>query len=194
MRSAIRTNRFVAGIIAALLCLPVGTAFHELVGHGLTGVLAGGRIVSADVLFFQVWPRLSLHGWQGYYGQCDVQGIPTATGENIMALGGSMSTLIASIAALIVLGFRRWGAWSQAALLAVGVWWIDILTYTLPTWGIRRSIFWGGRVAEPYNAAVALGMSGKLFQAGVLIICPLLAAWWLHSYKASKRQPQKNDR
>lgn len=176
---AMTRRRWIAGLTAAVLCLPAGTAWHELVGHGLTGILAGGRITSADVLFVQVWPSLRLHGWTEQYGHCEVAGVPTRTGELLMELGGSMSTLAASVAALVLLRVRRWGPVGRAALLAVGVWWVDLLTYTLPTWGIRRSILWGGLYAEPYEAAVGLGMSGWLFQTLVLVGSGVLAGCWV---------------
>lgn len=186
-------QRALAGVIAALLCLPAATACHEVIGHGLTGVLAGGRIVSVDILFLQVWPRVRIHPWEGRYGQCSVEGIPSQTGELLMELGGSMSTCIASIVALVLLRVRHWSSpWVRAPLLAVGLWWIDLLTYTLPTWGIRRSILWGDRYAEPYEAAVALGVPGRLFQAGVVILSVTLAIHWficlMHHGARARRQ------
>jgi hypothetical protein len=158
--------------------LPVGTLWHELIGHGLVGIAAGGHLGSITVLGVDLWPPIQWSGLNGY-GACEID-VPTRNGELLMQLGGSMSTLLASMAALLLLHLRRWrSAWARAALLAVGVWWIDILTYTLPTWGLRRSIFWGGRYAEPYEAAVALGIPGPLFQAVVILGSLVLAGLWL---------------
>lgn len=177
-----------ANLLAALLCLPCGTAFHELVGHGLTGVLAGGRLTFADILFVQVLPRVELHGWRGYYGACEVENIPSVRGQHLMLLGGSLSTLLAATGALALLWmWRPRRGFARAALLAIGIWWVDLLTYTLPTWGLRRSIFWGGRVAEPCDAAVALGMPRHLFQACVILISLTAAGVWIHC----ARDPRK---
>lgn len=86
----------------AATCLPCGTAFHELVGHGLTGVLAGGRLTFADILFVQVLPRVELHGWRGYYSSSARSRTSRAFAGGAFAvlLGGSLSTLLAATGAL----------------------------------------------------------------------------------------------
>jgi hypothetical protein len=53
---------------------------------------------------------------------------------------------------------------------------VDLFTYTLPTWGLRRSIFWGGTYSEPYEAAVALGVPGWVCRLFVIASAGLLAA------------------
>ena len=100
-----------------------------------------------------------------------MEGIETATGDQLMRLGGSMSTWIVSVVAVTLLWLRRWRPWSRAVLLLLGIWWIDLFTYTLPVWGLRRSVLWGGQYAEPFEAAVALGVPGWLFQAFVVGSC-----------------------
>lgn len=67
--------------------------------------------------------------------------------------------------------------------------WGPLLTYTLPTWGLRRSIFWGGRVAEPCDAAVALGMPRHLFQGCVILISLAAAGVWIHSPNPPRANP-----
>lgn len=152
----------------------VGTAWHEVVGHGLVGVLCGGRIAGVEVLGFDLYPAVRWDGWDGNYGSCDVDGVETETGRHLVSLGGSMSTWLVSVVAVVLLWLRRWRPWPRAVFVLVGIWWIDLLTYTFPVWGLRRSVLWGGRYAEPYEAAVALGVPGGLFQAFVVITCVAL--------------------
>jgi len=154
----------------------VGTLWHEVVGHGLVGTLAGGRITYIEVLGFELWPQPRWTGWQGHYGWCDVDGIADQTGEHLMALAGSLSTWLVALAATIALYASRWRGCRTAVLVCLSLWWIDLFTYTLPTWGIRRSILWGPVYSEPYEAAVQLGMPGPLFQAFVVATSALLAA------------------
>ena len=49
----------IVGLLV-LASLPIGTAWHELVGHGLTAVTLGGRIDAVVILGVQFWPAL---GW-----------------------------------------------------------------------------------------------------------------------------------
>jgi len=66
---------------------------------------------------------------------------------------------------------RQWAQWVQVVLLSLSLWWVDLLTYTLPSFGLRRYVLFGRRFREPYDAAVALGIPGPLFQAFVIITC-----------------------
>jgi len=155
---------------------PLGVLCHELVGHGLTGVAFGGRIERVEILGLDVWPRLHWAGWQGHYGNCEVRDVASPAGEQWMALGGALSTWAVSVAALVALRLGRWRQPARAVLTCLSLWWIDMLTYTLPSWGLRRSVFWGQRTfSEPYEAAVALGMPGWLFQMVVVASSALLA-------------------
>jgi hypothetical protein len=106
-----------------------------------------------------------------------------------MELGGSASTWLVSVAAIGLLWLRRWRrpgrvhrpgrGWPRVILILLGLWWIDLFTYTLPTWGLRRSILWGGTKSEPYEAAIALGVPGWLFQAFVVVSSIALATAWV---------------
>jgi len=131
-----------------------------------------------EILGMQVWPSMHWQGWFGTYGRCGIDP-PTERGRALCNLAGSMSTWAVSILAIIVLSWKPWHGWKRAALLSVGIWWVDLLTYTLPTWGIPRSILWGGHYSEPYYAAKDLGVPGPLFQAFVLISSVVLAYFWL---------------
>ena len=166
----------ILSIAAGLfLCHLAGTAWHELVGHGLVGIAFGGRIEGVHILGFQLYPTVKWDGWTGQYGSCDLEGIDTPYGMYWMLLGGSLSTFVVAAIATVLLWIRSWGRWSRALLLWLSLWWIDMLTYLAPTWGLRRSILWGGRYSEPYDAAVRLGIPGGFFQVFVVVSCALMA-------------------
>jgi hypothetical protein len=168
--------RFFIELGLLLATFVVGTLWHEVIGHGLVGTIAGGRITHVKILGLELWPGVHWFGWDGKYGQCHVEGISTAAGEEIMSLAGSLSTWCVAVAATMLLWARRWRRPWRTILTYLSLWWIDLLTYTLPTWGLRRSILWGGRYSEPYEAAVNLGIPGPAFQAFVIGTSVMLAA------------------
>jgi len=161
-------------IVGAGLSLVVGTAWHEGVGHGLVGVLCGGHIVSMKVLGVQLRPTVRWVGRDSCYSQCDVQEISSPTGEHLCSLGGSLSTWFVSVLAVLLLWVRDWPPRTRFLLAWLGIWWIDLLTYTWSSWGLRRCILWGALYSEPYEAAVALGIPGPVFQAFVVGTSALL--------------------
>jgi hypothetical protein len=175
-RISSRSRRLLALAIGLPLCHITGTAWHEIVGHGLTGTMFGATITEIHVMGVQLWPSVRWEGWTGQYGSCDMTEIPSAAGRQWMSLGGSLSTWLVAVIAAVLLWSRRWRGWPRFVLLWLSLWWIDMFTYTLPTWGLRRSILWGGTYSEPYEAAVKLGMPGAFFQALVIISSILLAA------------------
>lgn len=173
-----RRSASVAGFLVLLAASqPIGTVWHEVVGHGLTGVLAGGRITRVEVWGLQVWPTVRWGGFQGHYGECGVEGIPTATGEHLMELAGSMSTWLVALIATVILWMRWPRGWRRAVLIVLSLWWIDLFTYLLPSWGIRRSVLWGQSFySEPVEAAVGLGIPRAAFQLLAVTSCVLMAA------------------
>ncbi|HVP12294.1 MAG TPA: hypothetical protein VMV94_14040 [Phycisphaerae bacterium] len=171
-----RAARFFISVGLLLATFVVGTLWHELVGHGLVGTLAGGRITHVRILGLDLWPEVRWCGLEMAYGRCQVDDIPTSTGEKICSLGGSLSTWCVAVAATILLWVRRWRRPWRTMLIYLSIWWIDLLTYILPTWGLRRSILWGGTYSEPYEAAVSLGIPGAAVQVFVFGSSFLLAA------------------
>jgi hypothetical protein len=55
-----------------LVCLPVCIllclVWHEVLGHGLAAILAGGRITLLDLFGVQIWPEF---GKPGFLGRVD---------------------------------------------------------------------------------------------------------------------------
>jgi len=159
-----------------ILSHPFGTLCHEL-AHGLTATAFGGRIEQLELYGLQLWPRLHWNGWSGRYGQCESSNNNTFTGQALESLAGAMSTWLVSLIAATLLWLRRWTRWPRTILIVLSFWWIDLLTYLLPSWGIPRSLFWGqNQISEPYDAAIALGIPGPAFQAFAIASCALIAA------------------
>lgn len=121
--------------IAVLLagCMILGTACHEVVGHGFTAIAFGASVTEVQILGVRVWPTLEFLDWDGYYGKCWWQGDLTESQSNWVLLAGAASTWAVAAAATILLWCRSWGVWGRWILTAVSLWWLDILTYTAPT-------------------------------------------------------------
>ena len=173
--SRMRHTRAIAlYAIFLLLSVPVGTLCHEVIGHGAVGILAGGRVVHVEVLGVGLWPKISWTGWPDRWGGCGVAGVPTPTGGYLVYLCGSISTWVVAVMAVFVLWIRRWHGWKRTLLICCSFWWFDLLTYTLPSWGLKRYVLFGNRFQEPYDAAVSLGIPGPVFQAAVVGVCVLI--------------------
>ncbi len=153
----------------------LGTACHEIVGHGLVGVWFGGTITDVEILGARVYPKIKWLGWSGYYGRIWVDNIATIRGEHWMSFGGAASTWLVSFIAICLLWARPWRGPARRLLAWLGIWWVDMFTYLMPTWGLKRSILWGGTYSEPYEAAVALGAPGWAAQVGIAGSCIALA-------------------
>jgi hypothetical protein len=163
-QSARRWPRRVCTVgLLVLASVPIGTAWHEVVGHGLTAVALGGHIDAVVILGVQVWPALGWSGWDGHYGWCFHSGLDDARSEALVSLGGSLSTFCVAVVAVVLLNVRRWNPAARYVLGVLGIWWVDLVTYLAPAFGLRRSLLWGGRYSEPYEAAVELGLPGPLF-------------------------------
>ncbi|MFZ0963145.1 MAG: hypothetical protein WAO35_19955 [Terriglobia bacterium] len=153
-------------VIAVLFAIPI--PWHEIMGHGLVGVLCGGRVTKFELFGWQLFPQLKWAGTSEGLGICDHTGIVSHWCAHLTDLAGSMSTFtVAAIAAYLLWRYRPRGV-KCTALICLTVWALDLLTFTLPSFGLRRYIWSGTRYSEPYTAAVALGIPGPLFQAFVL--------------------------
>lgn len=154
--------------IVFVLLYPLGLLTHEVVGHGLPGLMFGSRPTALHILGLDLYPHICWRGWQGTYGFVDGTPVQPEWRMHLVRLGGSLSTALAAAVALYLLWKKPRAGWRKLALVSVSLWWLDLFTYTLPVWGIRRSILWGRMYAEPYEAAIALGVPGIVFQIAVL--------------------------
>ena len=171
--------RFAAKIaVVTILIYPLGCLCHEAIGHGLTSILFGGRVVDLEMFGLRLYPKIEWTGWTGRYGECGFAGNVSEAGHCWIALGGALSTWLTSVAAMGVLVWNK-RARRSSILAATGLWWFDMFTYTLPSWGLHRSIFWGQRDhSEPYEGAIGLGMPGWLFQGLVILTSAVLVVLW----------------
>jgi hypothetical protein len=161
-------------LIAVSGCIVFGTTCHEVIGHGALGLVQGGRIEYVRVLGVQLYPSPGWVGTGGVFGSCSVVGLESASEHDLVSLGGSMSTWCMSVAAVCLLWWRGWPRRVHFLLVWLSLWWIDLFTYTLPSFGLRRYVILGDRWAEPYQAATALGVPGPVFQTFVCSSCAIL--------------------
>lgn len=147
-----------------LVCLPICLIFclvwHELVGHGLVGLLAGGHISHLDLLGIRFLPEF---GWSGILGSIHIENIATPTLHEVTILTGSFSTWCVAVLAVVLLWIQQWTGLVRVILVCLSLWWYDLLSETLTAWGIPKYIFFYSRPAVHYDAAVRLGIPGPLF-------------------------------
>ena len=154
--------------VIVFLCT-LAIPWHEIAGHGLVGVLCGGKVSKFQIYGLQFLPDLRWTGTGEGLGVCDHSGIQSEFCNQLTTLAGSMSTfVVAAIAVFLLLKFRPRGL-KFTVLICLSIWCTDLFTYTLPSFGVRRYIWSGTRYAEPYTAAVALGIPGPLFQTLVFV-------------------------
>lgn len=170
-----------------------GTVCHEVIGHGAVGVALGGRIAYLMVLGVQIYPDLGWEGTGGMFGFCSVVDLEHAWKYALMLLGGSMSTWCVSVTAVCLLWWRHWPRRVHFLLVWASLWWVDLLTYTLPSFGLRRYVILGKRWDEPYRAATALGVPGPVFQAFVCGSCAILALALVLHLRRSRAESISSD-
>lgn len=131
----------------------IGLLIHEFIGHGLTGLLLGGKINSFGFL---------TKGNVGYISISKVTGWK----EGLMLLMGTLSTLLLSI---LILLLRK---------LNLFLWWLgflqpfDFIMYALTgAAGLKHWIIIGG-AAEPQKALALLGIPAWI--AAVLALIALV--------------------
>lgn len=156
-----------AAVVGFLCPLPI--LWHEIAGHGVVGVLCGGKVTRFQLFGLQFVPDFRWTGTRGGLGICDHSGIRSQWCAHLTDIAGSMSTFVVAAVAAYVLWKCRPRGLKFTALICLAAWCTDLLTFTLPSFGVRRYIWSGTRYSEPYKAAVALGIPGALFQALVLV-------------------------
>jgi len=152
-------------LVCLPICLLLMVVWHELVGHGLTAILTGGRLTLVDLFGVQIWPEF---GKPGFLGRIDWKG--AAGYRDVIDVAGPLSTWCVSVLAVVLLWVKRWKGFMHAILVCLSLWWYDILTETLSIWGLPRGIwFHKGRFflyshgPVHYESAVRLGIPGSLF-------------------------------
>lgn len=176
------TKTFAKYLFLSILFWPVGIFCHEVMGHGLVGVLCGGRIGRVEILRIQIWPTVERLPWRLRYGACQTVDVTAPVGTALTKLAGAGSTFVIATIATALLLVKRRGRIVRAVLITLSLWWIDMMAYTLPSWGIRHSVFFGqNSYSEPYEGAVSLGVPGTLFQGAVVLSCLTLVGALIYS-------------
>lgn len=180
------------GIVVGLFVL--GTLVHE-VGHGLTAVVFGARVVQLNVLGIQLYPSLGWDYQARYFGRIWWQGQLTSNQQAWVLLAGNLATMAVAFTALLL--YLRWrsNGLIGTILLTLSFFFLDTLTHTLPTFGLPMYLFFGRRsvesVSEGYLAAVSLGVPGRVFQAMVVGYGLLAAALIARKLWRERRKGQR---
>lgn len=143
-------------------------------GHGVAGLLCGGRITYLQIYGLRIVPMLSWSGMDEGLGACDVEGVEGRARAALVKIAGSISTWLASLAATILVLAREWRRLTRVVLMSMSFWWLDFFTFMLPSVGISRYGFVGTMYSEPFEAAMELGFSGWLFH--VVALCMIVAS------------------
>jgi hypothetical protein len=162
--------------------------WHELIGHGLVGILAGGHITNLDLFGFRILPEF---GWSGVPGSIHVEDIATPALHEATVLAGPLSTLLVSVLAVALLWFWRRMGLIRMILVCLSLWWYDLLSETLLVWGIPKYMFYS-RPAVHYEAALELGIPSSVFHVfSIGISLSLLAALAIRLVCDHKRAKQQ---
>ena len=92
-------------VICFAICFALGVLWHELIGHGLVGIMLGGHITDLDLLGVRFLPEF---GWSGIPGRIHIEDIATPTSHELAILAGPLSTWCVSLLAVVLLWVRHW--------------------------------------------------------------------------------------
>ena len=159
----------------------VGIIVHEL-GHGLTAEIVGGEFKALAVWpGVELWPDLGARraNMSGYFGMattsCRSLGETKVHAVRFMGAGSTLAISLISTILLWVLRPKR--RFVRHVLIALSLYFMDILTYTFcPQLGMPRFILVGRTThhSEPLAAAVGLGVPKPLFNALIILISALI--------------------
>jgi hypothetical protein len=121
---------YITVFFISLIC---GVLCHEVIGHGLVAVLAGGRIAMVQIFGIQVWPQIHWGGLHQYLAACDIENIATPLVRNLCRLSGSMTTWCVSVLAFVLLWIGGWAGLGRIILVCLSLWCLDLFLYTLPS-------------------------------------------------------------
>ncbi len=176
-------------LVCLAICFACAGIWHELVGHGLVGLLAGGDITALDLFGFRVFPRF---GWSGVLGGIGVENIKTPTLHEVAVIAGPLSTWCVSVLAVILLWMRHWKGLFKVILVCLSLQWYDMFSETLTVWGIPKFIFFYSRPPVHYDAAVWLGLPGPLFHVFSIGTSICLSAGLIICLIRDYKQQRKN--
>ncbi len=175
-------------LIMALTAL-LGLLVHEL-GHGLTAAALGGRFTGLYVWpGVQVWPHPGApypREWQGWFGVATY--LPGADWQRggwrfgLVSLMGSGTNFLLAALALGCLWLCRPRGGVRLVLLAEACMFLDLTAYTFfPLLGLRHFLLIGGRIPEPLNGALEMGIPAGVF-AALAGAASLAMGWGIGAY------------
>jgi len=178
----------------------VSLLIHEL-GHCFTMDAVGGRCAAVYVLpGVQVWP-LSDFGapaeepWGNYFGRTIyAEPAPGPFEEGMVKLMGSGSVALISTLAMLALAIIRVKGWPGIILLIQGLFFLDIVTYTiLPHFfDLPHFFIWGGTTPEPLDGALLMGIPEDYFILGVVAYGVFMLIGWIENfYQLTRNEPKK---
>lgn len=152
-------------LIIGLVMVFLNLIVHET-GHVFTSNHYGAKIVSVEILGWEMYPDFEFQGFQKYLGKVSYSGSFIPTQNGIIALMGSGATWIMSIFFLLVLYGARNQLYTrfktQTVLLFGSLMFLDFVTYSF---GLR---FTG--VNEPMRAANYLHVPWGPMLAAVVVL------------------------
>jgi len=161
---------FVSFIIPAMF---IGLFIHEVLGHGLTGVLLGGKLEGFSLFS------------NGSFAWTYISGLGQ-TGEGVMLLAGSLADFAASLAIAFLLIPRIRNFYLKSLCFWVGLGGaVDFPFYAIfGALGLRHYIVIGD-IAEPQRAFGLLGLPTALAPiVGLLMLLILLKYYKFCTYLA----------
>ncbi len=181
-------------VVCFAICFALGILWHELIGHGLVGILAGGHITDLNLFGFRFLPEF---GWSGIPGSIHIEDVATPVLHELTVLSGPLSTWCVAVLAVVSLWVRRWKGPGKVILVCLSLWWYDMLGETLTAFGIPKYIFFYSRPPVHYNAAVWLGIPGSLFIIFSIVtsVCLLagLVLRLIYDHRQRKKQTCNKD-
>jgi hypothetical protein len=174
--------------ICLAICFLLHVMWHELIGHGLVGVLSGGHVTQVDLFGIRLLPELGL---SGIPAAINIEDIRTPALHELTVLSGPLSTWCIAVLAVILLWVRRRRGLVKVVLVCLSLWWYDLLSETLLVWGVPKYLFWS-RPPGHYDSAIWLGIPGPLFHifSTGTSVC-LLAGLVICLIRDHKRQNEK---
>jgi hypothetical protein len=181
-------------VVCFAICFALSILWHELIGHGLVGILAGGQITNLNLFGFRVLPEF---GWSGIPASIHIEDVATPTLHELTILTGPLSTWCVAVLALVLLWVRHWTGRVRVILVCLSLWWYDMLGETLTAWEFPKCTFFYSRPPVHYNAAVWLGIPGPLFHifsigTSVCLFAGLVLRL-IYDHKQWKKQTGKKD-
>ncbi len=183
IKETITSTRLVSFLVLFLISALIMDFLHEL-GHVLWGVLAGGKLVNMQILYFMIYPTLGLAS-RFHLGLVRVTGFSFPFEDGLFLLGGSLTTFFVAWAIALILLKITPGQKLSMFLKSMGIiGLLDLPFYVfLPQIGLYHWVFFGGNTPEPLIGARETGIPDPVFYFVVLFSTFALALLYFESFR-----------